>query len=74
MGDIIKKLVSSKSIVRVSSFSVISDTGSTYSCSSYKGGFVKLEEKMFPRNFEGGAKGLDISGFGIVEYFVRSES
>ena len=58
----------------VSSVSVIFDTGETYSCSSNKGDFVKLEEKKFPRNLKGIAKVLDISGFGIVEYYVRSES
>ena len=35
---------------------------------------MKLEEKTFPRNLKGIAKGLEISGFGIVEYSVRSES
>ena len=35
---------------------------------------MKLEEKKFPRNLKGIAKGLEISGFGIVEYYVRSES
>ena len=34
---------------------------------------MKLEEKL-PRNLKGIAKGLEISGFGIVEYSVRSES
>ena len=29
---------------------------------------------MFPRNLKVTAKGLDIYGFGIVEYSVRSES
>ena len=58
----------------VSSFSVIFDTGATYSYSSNKGDFVKLEEKTFPRNLKGIAKGLEIFGFGIVEYSVRSES
>ena len=57
----------------VSSVSVIFDTGDTYSCSSNKGEFVKLEEKTFPRRLKGTAKGLEISGFGIVEYYVRSE-
>ena len=33
-----------------------------------------LEEKKFPRKLKGIAKGLDIYGFGIVEYSVRSES
>ena len=35
---------------------------------------MKLEEKKFPRKLKGIAKGLEISGFGIVEYYVRSES
>ena len=35
---------------------------------------MKLEEKTFPRNIKGMAKGLEIYGFGIVEYSVRSES
>ena len=58
----------------VSSVSVIFDTGDTYSCSSNKVDFVKLEEKTFPRRLKGIAKGLEISGFGIFEYSVRSES
>ena len=58
----------------VSSVSVIFDTGSTYSCSSNKRDFVNLEEKTSPRKLKGVAKGLEISGFGIVEYYVRSES
>ena len=29
---------------------------------------------MFPRNLKGTVKGLDISGYGIVEYSFRSES
>ena len=35
---------------------------------------MKLEEKKFPRKFKGIAKGLEIYGFGIVEFSVRSES
>ena len=35
---------------------------------------MKLEEKTFPRNLKGIAKGLEIYGFRIVEYSVRSES
>ena len=35
---------------------------------------MKLEEKKFPRNIKGIAKGPEISGFGIIEYSVRSES
>ena len=58
----------------VSSVSVIFYTGDTYSCYSNKGDFVKLEEKKLPRKLRDIAKGLEISGFGIVEYSVRSES
>ena len=58
----------------MSSVSVIFDTGATYSCSSNKGDFVKLEGKKFPRKLKGITKGLEISGFGIVEYSFRSES
>ena len=43
-------------------------------CYSNKGDFVKLEDKKFPRKLKGIAKGLEIYGFGIVEYSVRSES
>ena len=39
-----------------------------------KGDFVNLEEKKFTRNIKGIAKGLKSSGFGIVEYSVKSES
>ena len=35
---------------------------------------MNLEEKTLPRNIKGIAKGLDISGFGIVENYVRRES
>ena len=35
---------------------------------------MKFEEKKFPRNLKGIAKGFEISGFGIIEYYVRSES
>ena len=35
---------------------------------------MKLEYRMFPRNIKDIGKGLDIYGFGIVEYYVRSES
>ena len=35
---------------------------------------MELEEKTFPRKLKGIAKGLEIYGFGIVEYSVRSES
>ena len=38
-----------------------------------QGIFLKLEEKKFPRKLKGIANGLEISGFGIVEYSVRSE-
>ena len=66
LGNIIKKLVSSNFMGMVRSVSVIFDTGSTYLCSSNKGDFVKLEEKKFPRNLKGIAKGLEIYGFRIV--------
>ena len=56
------------------SVSVIFDIGATYSCYSKKGDFVKLEQKTFPINLKGIAKILEIYGFGIVEYSVRSES
>ena len=58
----------------VRSVSVIFDTGDTYLCSSNKGDFVKLEEKTFPINIQSISKCLEIYGFGIVEYSVRSES
>ena len=58
----------------VRSVSVIFDIGANDSCSSNKGDFVKLEEKTPPRNIKGIEKGLEISGFGIVEYSIRSES
>ena len=74
LGDRIKALISSNFMGMVSSVSVIFDTGATYSCSTNKGDFVKLEEKISPRRLKGIAKGLEISGFGIVEYSVRSES
>ena len=61
LGDRIKKLISSNFMGMVSSVSVIFDTGATYSCSSNKGDFVKLEEKKFPRNLKGISKGLAIS-------------
>ena len=56
----------------VSSVSVIFDTGATYSYYPNKGDFVKIEEKNIPRNIKSIAKGLETSGFGIVEYSVRS--
>ena len=35
---------------------------------------MDIEEKILPKNIKGIAKGLEISVFGIVEYYVRSES
>ena len=35
---------------------------------------MNLEEKTLPRNLKCIAKGLEISGFGVVEYYVISES
>ena len=74
MGYRIKKLVSSNFVSMVSSVSVIFDNGDTYPCSSNKGYFVGLEEKIFPRNLKGIEKGLEIYGFRIVKYSVRSKS
>ena len=74
LGYRIKKLVSSNFMGIVSSVSSIFDTGVTYSCSSNKVDFVKLEENPPPRNLKYIAKYLDISGFGIVKYSARSES
>ena len=50
MGDRIKKVVPSKFMGTMSSVFIIFYTGYTYSCSSYKGDFWKLEDKMTPRN------------------------
>ena len=72
LGNIIKKSISSNFMGIVSSVSVIFDTRATYSCSSNKGDFVKLEDKKFPRNLKGIAKGLEISRFVISEYYFRS--
>ena len=74
LGNRINKLVSSNFMGMLSSVPVIFDTEATYSCSYQKGDFVKLEEKTFPRDIKGIAKFLEFSGFGIIEYFVRSES
>ena len=35
---------------------------------------MKIENKKFPRKLKDIAKDFDISGFGIVEYYVGSES
>ena len=51
--NIIKKVVSSNFMGSVSSFSVIFDTGDTYSCSYNKGDFVNFEENIFPINIKG---------------------
>ena len=58
----------------VKSVSVIFENGATYSCYSNKEDFADLEDNMSPRNLKGISKGLNISGFGIVKYSVRSES
>ena len=52
----------------------IFETVDTYSCSYNKGYFKNLKEKTFLRKLNGIEKGLEISGFGIVEYSVISES
>ena len=68
------KLVSSNFMGMVSSVSVIFENVATYSYSSNMGDFVNIEDKTFPGNLKGIEKGLEISGFGIVEYYVRIES
>ena len=57
----------------MTSVSVIFNNGYTYSFSSIKAYFVDLEENKFPIKLEVIAKGLEISGFGTVEYSARSE-
>ena len=74
LGDRTKNLFSSDFMRTVSPFSVIFYTKDTYSCSSNKGNFVNFEDKTFSRKLKGIAKGLEIYGYGIVEYSVRSES
>ena len=74
LGNRIKKLVSSNFMGMVISVSVIFDYRATYSCYHNKGYFAFLEQKMFPIKIKGIAKGLEISGFGIFEYYVRCES
>ena len=74
LGNIINKLVSSNLMGMVSSVSVIFDTGATYSCYSNKVDFVNIKDNTFPRKLKGIAKGIEISVFGIVEYYFRSES
>ena len=74
LGDKINNLVSSNFMGMVISISVISNTGSTCSCSSKNGYFLYLEEKMLPINLKGIEKVLEIYGFGIVKYYFRSES
>ena len=54
--------------------SVIFYTGATYSCYSNILYSVDLEEKTHPINIRGITKDLDIYEFGIIEYYVRSES
>ena len=58
----------------MSSVSVIFETGYTYTYSSNKASFVKLEEKISPRNIKVIAKGLEVYGFGIVKYSVKNKS
>ena len=54
------------------SVSVIFEVEATHSCFSNKVYFVDTEKKIFRRNTKGIVKGLDISGFGIVDYYIRS--
>ena len=74
LGDITNNLFSSNLMSMMSSFAVIFTTGATYSCSHNKEYFAKLEENTFPRNIKGIARVLEIYGFWIVKYSVRSES
>ena len=53
---------------------VIFDTVVTYPYYSKERDFVDLEEKTSPRKLKVIAKDLEMYGFGIIEYFVRSES
>ena len=66
LGNRIKKVVYSNFMGMVSSVSFIFDTEDNYSCSSKKGDFIKLENKIYPRTIKCIAKGLEIYGFGIV--------
>ena len=54
------------------SVSVIFGTGSAYSCSSNKIYCVDLEYNIHSINIKGIAKFLDIYGFRVVEYSIRS--
>ena len=58
----------------MTSVSVIFVNVETYSCSSNKIYCVDIEYKIYPINIKGIDKFLDIYGFSIVEYSVRSES
>ena len=58
----------------VSSVSVIFETRYTYSHYSNMLDFVRLKEKKFPRNIKGTAKDLEIYGFEVYQYSVRSVS
>ena len=53
---------------------VIFYTVDTYSWYPNKGDFVDIKEKIYPRNIKGIEKYLDIFRYGIIEYYVRSES
>ena len=48
------------------SFELIFDTGTAYSCSSNKGDFTELGEKMFPRNIKGIEKALRFLDLGFL--------
>ena len=59
-------------MVTMISVSVIFDNKEIYSCSYKKGDFLELEQNMLPRNIKGISKGLEISGFSVFDYSVRS--
>ena len=61
-------------MVTITSFSVIFDTGATYSRYFIKGDSVDLWNMTLPRNLKCIAKGLDIYGYVIVDYSLRIES
>ena len=54
--------------------SVIFDAGATYLCSFNKRDFVEIEDKIFPRKNKVISKGLEVSRFSIVEYYIRNKN
>ena len=58
----------------VSLVSGIFDTEDSYLSYSKKGGFVDLEEGIYPGKLKVITRGLEISVFVVVDYSLRSES